>query len=145
MPDTLNKVSDIRKQALCSFYFIHHSRKFRQHFEQIPDNTVIRNFKYRCILVFVDCKDVFGCGHSRQMLNGAGYTACYIKIRRNCLAGLTDLLGVRTPTGIDNGARSAYCCAESGCQIFNQIEILCCFHAATARNNYVGFQDIELA
>jgi hypothetical protein len=52
----------------------------------------MRNLKYGCVGVVIDCDNFLAVTHSRLMLNCAAYTDGYIEVWPNGCAGLSDLM-----------------------------------------------------
>jgi len=75
--------------------------QLRYDFKQIPNQTVIRHLEDRRIRILVDGNDDLGFLHPGQMLDGAGDADREVKLRRDDLAGLADLVVIRDKTGVD--------------------------------------------
>src|SRR5450755_3726796 len=58
------------------------------------------------------------------MLDRAGYAARDVERRRDALAGLTDLMSMRDPTGVDRRARRPDRAAERSRQLFDDVKML---------------------
>jgi len=84
------------------------SGQLRHHLEQIADEAVIGHLEDRRIRVFVDGDDDLRVLHAGQVLNGPGDADGDVKLRRDDLAGLADLVVVRRETGIDGGVIRAF-------------------------------------
>ena len=76
------------------------------------DEAVVGDLEDRRLLVLVDGDDDLGILHAGEMLDGAGYAAGDVEVRRDDLAGLADLPVVRRIAGIDGGAAGAHGRAE---------------------------------
>ena len=75
--------------------------ELRNHFVQVPNNTVIRHFKNRGVWVFVDSYNTFTGLHTRQVLDRARNAAGDIESWSNGLTGLTYLLVMICPTRVN--------------------------------------------
>src|SRR5690606_37548117 len=88
--------------------------------------------------VLVDRHDHLGVLHARQVLDRTANTDGDVQLRRDDLAGLTDLHVVRHETGVYRGARST----DSGTELVGQgvqvLEVVAVLHAATAGNDDLG-------
>ena len=78
--------------------------QLRHDFKQIPDQPVIRHLEDRCIGILVDRDNDLGFLHPGQMLDGAGDADREVKLRRDDLAGLADLVVIRDKTGVDRSS-----------------------------------------
>jgi len=72
-----------------------------------------------CVRVLIDSNNNLAAAHSRQVLNSPGYSAGNIQVRRDHLAGLTDLMIVLYISGVYCSPAGANCRAENICQILN--------------------------
>ncbi len=100
--------------------------------EKVADNAVIGKLEDRSLDVFVDGDNVFGRGHSRQMLDGTADAACHVEGRRNSLACLANLVLVVDPAGIDSGAGCTQGSPERVRQRLNNGEVFRPFQAPSS-------------
>ena len=79
----------------------------RQYLEQVTDDTEVDQLEDGRLFVLVDRDDRLGRLHAGSVLDGTGDARRDIELRRDLLAGLADLGGVRVPPGINGSARGA--------------------------------------
>ena len=79
----------------------------RQHRVQVADDAEVDELEDRRLLVLVDRDDRLRGLHAGPVLDRAGDAVGDVELRRDGLAGLADLEGVRDPAGVDRGARGA--------------------------------------
>ena len=75
----------------------------RNHFKKISHNTIVCHVKNRCIRILIDGNNTIRTRHSHRMLHRTGNAAGNIKLWRNDLTCLSDLISIRNPTRIYNG------------------------------------------
>ncbi len=109
-----------------------------QDFEEVADQAVIGDLEDRRLLILVDRDDDLGILHTGEMLDRAGDADRDVKLRRDDLAGLADLIVVGDEPGIDRGARRADRGAELVGDRLDQMEIVARLHAAPARDDDPG-------
>src|SRR5215472_18587591 len=80
-------------------------RQFRQRLVKIGNESIVGDLKDRRLFVLVDGHDHLRILHAGEMLDGARDPDRDVKLRRNDLAGLPDLVIVGDKPGIDRGAR----------------------------------------
>src|SRR5579864_5964715 len=107
----------------------------RYDLEQIADKPIIGDLEDGRFLVFVDGDDDLGILHAGEMLDRARYADGDIKLGRDDLAGLPDLIIIGHEAGIDGGARGADGGAKPIRELFQNLEILARLHAASARDD----------
>jgi len=113
--------------------------------EEIPDDSEIGDPEDRRLRVLVDGHDVLGSRHPREMLDGARHAGRNIEVGPDHASGLTDLMLVIDPPGVDRRPRGANRSAECVGQIANQREIRRFLQTAPAGNDDVGLGDAQLA
>src|SRR5688572_4746299 len=114
-------------------------REFGQGLIKVGNQPVIGDLEDRCFLILVDGDDHLGILHAGQMLDRAGNADRNVEVRRNYLAGLSDLPVVRRIAGIDRRARGADRSAElvrHRLDIFG--EVVARLHGAAARDDDPG-------
>src|SRR5215469_4483608 len=111
--------------------------------EQVADQPVIGDLEDRRLLVLVDGDDHLRILHTRQMLDRAGDADGDVKLRRNDLAGLADLIVIRHKPGIDRGAGCADRRAEPVGDRFQQVEIVARLHSAPAGDDDAGAGELR--
>jgi hypothetical protein len=112
--------------------------QLRHHFEQIPDQPVIRHLEDRRIRILVDGDDDLRFLHPGQMLDGAGDADREVKLRRNDLAGLANLVVVRHKAGIDRSTGGTERRTELVGERFEQLVVV----LATAQTTTTGDDDL---
>ena len=107
--------------------------EIRQHREQIADQAVIGDLENRRLLILVDGDDDLAVLHAGQMLDRARNADRDVKIRRDDLAGLADLLVVRR-VAASTAAREAPIAAPSlsASGLDELLKVLAGSHAAAA-------------
>jgi len=70
----------------------------------VTDDAEVGDREDRCFGILVDRDDVVRALHTDHVLGRTGNTKRDVHLGLHGLAGLTDLLGIRDPTGVDNGA-----------------------------------------
>ena len=112
--------------------------QLRHDFKQIPNQPVIRHLEDRCIGILVDGDDDFRFLHPGQMLDGAGDADREVKLRRNDLAGLADLIVIRDKAGVDRSTAGAERGTELVGERFKQLLVV----LATAQPTTTGDDDL---
>jgi hypothetical protein len=112
--------------------------QLRHHLKQIPDQPVIRHLEDRCIRILVDGDDDLGFLHPGQMLDGAGDADREVKLRRDDLAGLADLVVIRHETGVDRSTGGTERRTELVGERFEQLVVV----LATAQTATTGNDDL---
>src|SRR5262249_49822110 len=83
--------------------------QFRDHrgndFEQIPDDTVVRDLEDRRFGILVDRDDRTGSLHTDEVLDGPGDAERHVELRRDGLPGAADLSIHRQPAGVADRTR----------------------------------------
>ena len=74
---------------------------------QVADDAEVDELEDRRLLVLVDRDDRLRGLHAGAVLDRAGDAVGDVELRRDGLAGLADLEGVRVPPGVDRGAGRA--------------------------------------
>src|SRR4051794_31094631 len=114
-------------------------------FEKVPDNTVIGNAENRGVGVLVDGDDDPGTAHAGQMLDGAADAAGDVEVWGDSFAGLPDLKGIVTITGVASPARRSDCAAEQRCELSEQGKAGGTFHAAPAGDDDPRLCEVDCA
>src|ERR1700738_1493617 len=86
---------------LLHFAPFHFFRELWQDCERIAYDTIIGQREDGCLLVLVDCDDIFRAFHSRNMLDCSTDATSNIERWFDRLACLTDLVTIREPASID--------------------------------------------
>src|SRR5262245_27968497 len=76
----------------------------RHDLEQVPHQAVVGHLEDGGFGVLVDRDDATRRRHAGEMLDGAGDADRDIELRRHGLAGLPDLLGMGSPSRVDDGS-----------------------------------------
>jgi hypothetical protein len=71
--------------------------------EEIAHDAEIGDAEDGSLGIFVDGDDVLRGGHAGEMLDGAGDARCNVEIRTDNPTGLTDLMLMIDPAGVDSG------------------------------------------
>ena len=77
----------------------------------------------RCARIAVDGNDLLAFLHSRDVLDGTADAACDVKLGPDRHAGLTDLMIVIDPAGVNRRAGSSDFAAERFRKIMDQLEV----------------------
>ena len=77
----------------------------------------------RGIRIGVDGDDLLGFSHTGTVLDGSGNTAGDIKTGTDSHTGLTDLIIMRDPSGVNSGTGSTDFTAQSLCKIIDELEV----------------------
>src|SRR5205085_8323508 len=77
------------------------------HLVHVADDAEVGDAEDRRLRVLVDGDDVLAALHADHVLRRAGDAAGDVQVRLHDLAGLTDLVRVRAPAGVDDGAAGA--------------------------------------
>src|SRR5262245_61631628 len=93
-----------------------------RHFEQVAHDAVVRDLEDRGLGVLVHRADHLRRAHAREMLDGAGDAEAHVELRRDRPTRLADLEAMRTPAGVDRGARRADRAADHLREIFEDHE-----------------------
>src|SRR5690349_10911009 len=72
---------------------------------QVADHAEVRELEDRRALILVDRDDVLRGLRADLVLDRTGDAGRQVGLRRDGLAGLAELRGVRVPAGVDDGAR----------------------------------------
>src|SRR3954452_8786126 len=115
--------------------------ELRDDLVDVPDNAEVAELEDRRVRVLVDRDDHVRALHPDLVLDRAGYAEGDVELRRDDLAGLTDLRGVRVPARVDDGTRRAHCAAERARKLFGEREVLGRTEAAAARDDDVRILD----
>src|ERR1017187_7639759 len=107
----------------------------RQDFMNIAHDAEIGNLKDGSIGVLVDRDDVLRSLHTNHVLGRPGDATRYVDRGLDGLARLTHLMGVRKPTGINDGPTGARCTVEQFRGLFNQRVLLRLTQTASTRND----------
>src|SRR5579859_836488 len=120
-------------------------RQLRHDLKQIAHDAVVRDFEDRRVFVLVDRDDDLRRPHSREVLDRPGNTDRKVERRAHRFPGLTDLVGVWAPAGIDDGTRrpDGRAAAERLRQILQHLEVGGLLEPATAGNDDLRFGDVE--
>src|SRR5262245_14716118 len=117
-------------------------RQRRHHFERVANDAVVGDLEDRRFGVFVDRDDRARGAHAGEVLDRAADADGDVELGRDDLAGLADLLAVRAPARVDDGARRADrgdAGAERGDEFLDQLEVLRLLEPAAAGHDDPGF------
>src|SRR4051795_11783327 len=82
---------------------LHRVGELGQDLVEVPDDAEVGELEDRRVRVLVDRDDVLGVLHADLVLDRARDPGREVQLRRDRLAGLADLRGVRVPAGVDHG------------------------------------------
>jgi len=71
-------------------------------FEAVTNDAISSMLEDFCFRIVVDGNNYLRRIHAGQVLNGAGDSASDVELRADCFTGLTDLVLVIDPAGVDN-------------------------------------------
>src|SRR5688500_15696936 len=80
-------------------------RQAREDLGDVTNQSVIGDLEDRRFGILVDGDDGLGAAHACEVLHGAADADGKVELRRDGFPGLSDLLTVRAPAGVDDGAR----------------------------------------
>src|SRR5919108_2781489 len=91
---------------------------------EIAHDTQVGELEDRRVRVLVDRDDVLGALHADLVLDRPGDARGQVQLRRDGLAGLADLGGVRVPAGVDDGTCGGNRPTERSGELLAQLESL---------------------
>src|SRR5690606_20831828 len=94
-----------------------------QHGVQVTHDAEVDQLEEGCLLVLVDRDDGLRGLHAGTVLDGTGDARRHVELGRDCLAGLTDLEGVRLPTGVDGRTGGADSSTERVSEVVDGLEV----------------------
>src|SRR5215218_3772300 len=100
---------------------------------EVADDPEVGELEDRGVGVLVDRDDVLRGLHADLVLDGAGDARCQVELRRDGLARLPDLRGVRVPARVDDRAGRGDGAAERAGQVLERLEALLVAQPAAAR------------
>lgn len=103
---------------------LHFLRELRENSEGVSNDTQIRDREDRRVLIFIDGHDILGAFHAREVLNSSADTTGDVERWLYGLAGLTNLVAIGQPAGVDYGASGTCGAAQCGGKFLNEMEIL---------------------
>src|SRR5437899_1959250 len=113
---------------------------------QVAHDAEVRELEDRRVLVLVDREDVLRALHADLVLDRAGDAEREVELRRDRLARLADLRGVRVPAGVDDRPRRRNRSPQRVRQRLGQLlEALGLAQAAAAADQDVGVLDVHVA
>src|SRR5213076_1065121 len=110
---------------------------FREDFEQIADDPIVRDLEQGRLRVDVDHQDLVRLLHSRQMLDRAADPHGDVEFRPYRHPGLSDLQGLRHPTAVDGLSGSRDRPSKAVREILEQLEVLRVSEAVAAAHDDV--------
>src|SRR3954464_15315870 len=122
----------------------HGLRQLRHDLVEIADDAEVGELEDRGVGVLVDRHDVLGALHAHLVLDGAGDAGGQVELRRDRLAGLADLPGVREPARVHHGARGGHRAAHGTGELLEHLEALGLAEAAAAGDQDVGVLDVDV-
>src|SRR5438445_9162264 len=118
----------------------------RNYLEHIADDSVVRNFEDRRVLVLIDGDDRLRGAHACQMLYRSRDSDGDVKLGAHQPPGLSDLIAMGTPAIVRDGAGGTDCrVAKSGGEIFDELEILRCLEPASTGDNDGRLGQVEFS
>src|SRR4051794_992883 len=111
---------------------------------EVADDAEVGELEDRRVGVLVDGHDVLGALHADLVLDRARDPRGQIELRRDRLAGLADLRGVRPPARVDHRARGRDGAAERVREVLELLEARGLAQPAAARDEDVGVLDVDV-
>src|SRR5919206_2171727 len=111
---------------------------------QVADDAEVGELEDRGVRVLVDRHDVVRALHADLVLDRARDAGRQVELRRDGLAGLADLRGVRVPAGVDHGTGRGDGAAERAGQLLERLEAVGLAEAATAGHEDVRVLDVHV-
>src|SRR6476661_18560 len=111
---------------------------------QVAHHAEIRELENRRVLILVDREDVLRALHPDLVLDRAGDAGGQVELRRDRLAGLTDLGRVGIPAGVDHGTGGRNRAAHRLGQFLALLEALGSTEAATATDEDLCVLDVDV-
>src|SRR5215208_2097076 len=113
---------------------------------EVADDPEVGELEDRGVGVLVDRHDVLRGLHTDLVLDRAGDAGGQVELRRDRLAGLADLGGVRVPARVDDGARGrdGGVAAEGLRQLVAELEALGLAETTAAGDEDVGALDVDV-
>src|SRR6185437_6770292 len=90
-----------------------------EHLVHVAHDPEVRYREDGSLLVLVDGDDVLGALHAHQVLGGTRDPTGHVDRRLHRLAGLADLVRVRHPAGVDDGAAGTGGAVQQLCELFD--------------------------
>ena len=125
---------------------LHGLGELGQDLVQVADDAEVGELEDRGVRVLVDRDDVLRGLHADLVLDRAGDAGRQVQLRRDGLARLADLRGVRVPAGVDHRARGgdgALPPKRLG-ELLAELEALGLAEAAAAGDEDVGALDVDV-
>src|SRR4051812_3501725 len=122
----------------------HGLRQLRHDLVEIADDAEVGELEDRGVGVLVDRHDVLGALHAHLVLDRAGDAGGEVELRRDGLARLADLGGVRVPAGVDYRAGGGDRAAERVRELLELLEALGLAQAAAPRDEEVRVLDVHV-
>src|ERR671915_1079453 len=116
-----NSIGAVLTSALLG---LHRVGQLGQDLVQVAHHPEVRELEDRRVRVLVDRDDVLRVLHADLVLDGPGDSGRQVQLRRDRLAGLADLGGVRVPAGVDHRAGGGDRAAERAGQGLELVEAL---------------------
>src|SRR4051794_1728585 len=123
---------------------LHGLGELRDDLVEVADDAEVRELEDRGVAVLVDGHDVLRRLHPDLVLDRAGDPGREVELRRDGLARLADLRGVRIPAGVDDRARGSDRAAERAGELLERLEALGLAEAAAAGDQDVGVLDVHV-
>src|SRR5207248_4782288 len=98
--------------------------QLRDDLVHVADDAEVAELEDRRVRVLVDRDDRVRALHADLVLDRAGDAERDVELRRDGLAGLPDLRGVRIPARVDDGTGRAYRAAERARELLREREAL---------------------
>jgi hypothetical protein len=111
---------------------------------QVAHDAQIGELEDRRVRILVDGDDVLGVLHADLVLDGARDPRGQVQLRRDRLAGLTDLARIREPSGVDHRAGRGDGPAERLGELLELAEAVGLAEAAAAGDEDVGVLDVHI-
>src|SRR4051794_31695792 len=125
---------------------LHRVGQLGQDLVEVADDPEVGELEDRRIGVLVDGHDVLRGLHADLVLDRARDARRQVELRRDGLARLADLAGVRIPAGVDHraGGRHGAVAAEGTGERLELLEALGLAEAAAARDEDLGVLDVDV-
>src|SRR4051794_23063244 len=111
---------------------------------EVADDAEVGELEDRRVGVLVDRHDVLGALHADLVLDSARDPGGEVELRRDGLARLADLGGVRVPAGVDHRSRRRDRATQCLGELLAELEALGLAQAAATGDEDVGVLDVDV-
>src|SRR3954447_3434384 len=120
-------------------------RQLRDDVEEVAYDTEVDEFEDRRFRVLVDGDDRLRRLHARAVLDGAGDPDRHVELRRDRLAGLADLVGVRVTASVGGCTRGTDRRAETVGELLDEREVGAFAEPSPTRDDDGRFGELRAA